>query len=47
MHLSMKLEGYIFFIRVVLIDWNSKSIFKFKLQTVKERWRRLLIELRL
>ena len=47
MHLSMKLEGYSFLIRVVLIDWHSESIFRCELQIVKERWKRLLIKLRL
>ena len=47
MHLSMKLEGYSFLIRVALIDWNSESIFKYELQIAKDRWRRLLIKLRL
>ena len=28
--------------RVVLIDWNSESIFRYELQIVKERWRRFL-----
>ena len=40
-------EGYSFLIRVVLIDWNSESIFRYELQIVKKRWRRLLIRLRL
>ena len=47
MHLSMNLEGYSFLIRVVLIDWNSESIFRYELQIVKERWRMLLSKLRL
>ena len=47
MHLFMKLEGYSFLIRVVLFDWNSESIFRYELLIVKERWRRLLIKLRL
>ena len=46
MHLSMKLEGYSFLIRVVLIDWNSESIFRYELHIVKER-RKRLIKLRL
>ena len=33
--------------KVVLIDWNLESIFRCELQIVKERWRRLLIKLRL
>ena len=32
MHLSMKLERCSFLIRVVLIDWNSKSICGYELQ---------------
>ena len=47
MHLCVKLEVYSFLMRVVLIDWNSESIFRYELQIVKERWRRLLIKLRL
>ena len=35
MHMSMKLEGYSFLIRVVLIDWNSESIFRYELQRVE------------
>ena len=47
MHPSMNLKGYSFLMRVVLIDRNSESIFRYELQIVKERWRRLLIKLRL
>ena len=47
MHLSVNLEGYSFLIMVVLVDWNSKSIFRYEFQIVKERWRRLLNKLRL
>ena len=46
LHLSIKQKGYQFLIRVVLIDWSSESIFRYELQIVKERWRRLLIKLR-
>ena len=34
---SKKLEEYLFLIRVVLIHWNSESIFRNELQIVKER----------
>ena len=35
MHLSMNLEGYSFLVKVVLVDWNSESIFRYELQIVK------------